>query len=97
MNLLNGRVAGYADAATIGVRPEHLVASRDGGTWSGTVTVAEHVGSDTFLYVSSDKLGDITVRSIGELGVKPGDRISMTPEPGRLHRFDANGLAIPAH
>ena len=94
MNFLNGSVAGYPDAATIGIRPEHIVASKDGGTWGGTVTVAEHVGSDTFLYVSSDKLGDITVRSVGELGVEPGDRISMSPEPGRLHRFDANGKAI---
>ena len=97
MNFLNGAAAGDPVAATIGVRPEHIAASRDSGTWRGTVNVAEHVGSDTFLYVTADKLGDVTVRTIGEMGVKAGDRIFMTPESGRIHRFDAGGQALAAN
>ena len=97
MNFIPGAAAGDPGATTIGIRPEHIAASRESGTWSGTVTVAEHVGSDTFLYVNAGPLGDLTVRSIGEMGVKPGDRIFMTPEPGRIHRFDASGNAIVAH
>jgi len=96
MNFIPGAAAGDGQAATVGIRPEHIAASRDSGTWPGTVTVAEHVGSDTFLYVNAGPLGDLTVRSVGEMGVKPGDRIFMTPEPGRVHRFDASGNAIAA-
>jgi multiple sugar transport system ATP-binding protein len=97
MNLIGGTVAAGMGAATIGVRPEHLVAALDGGTWQGVVSVAEHVGSDTFLYVSAPDLGtDITVRVIGELGVKPGERVYLTPEPGRIHRFDKEGKALAA-
>jgi multiple sugar transport system ATP-binding protein len=94
MNFVDGPAAAKWDAATVGVRPEHITASRDGGTWSGAVSVAEHVGSDTFLYVSVDQIGDVTVRAVGELGAKPGDRIHLTPDPDRIHRFDANGKAI---
>jgi hypothetical protein len=36
------------------------------------------------------------VRSVGEMGVKPGERIFMTPEAGRVHRFDQSGRAIAA-
>jgi multiple sugar transport system ATP-binding protein len=94
MNLVSGPEAAKWDAATVGVRPEHIAASRDGGTWSGAVSVAEHVGSDTFLYVAVDQVGDITVRTVGEFQAKPGDRIHLTPERDRIHRFDANGKAI---
>jgi multiple sugar transport system ATP-binding protein len=97
MNFLNAAAAGEPAVATLGVRPEHIVASRDSGRWSGTVAVAEHVGSDTFLYVSADKLGDLTVRTVGEMGVEPGERIYMTPEEGRIHRFDSAGKALASH
>src|SRR5689334_9387636 len=55
MNFITGDVAGQHNAATIGVRPEHF--NIDGGGqgssgqgWPGKVMVAEHLGSDTFLY-----------------------------------------------
>jgi len=97
MNFIDGAAAGEPGVATLGIRPEHMVVSRDSGRWSGTVSVAEHVGSDTFLYVSADKVGDLTVRTVGEMGVKAGDRIYMTPEDGRTHRFDSAGKALAAH
>jgi multiple sugar transport system ATP-binding protein len=34
------------------------------------------------------------VRAVGELGVKPGERVHLTPEPSRIHRFDGDGRAI---
>jgi multiple sugar transport system ATP-binding protein len=96
MNLIGGKAAGEAGAATIGVRPEHIAASRESGRWSGVVSVAEHVGSDTYLYVNAGELGDLTVRAVGELGVKPGERIHMTPDPTRIQRFDKDGMAKAA-
>jgi multiple sugar transport system ATP-binding protein len=53
--------------------------------------VAEHLGSDTFLYVDAGKLGLLTVRYIGELDLQAGDRVWLMPDPARLHRFDKEG------
>jgi len=94
MNFFKGKAAAEWNAATVGVRPEHLTAARDHGKWQGTVSVAEHVGSDTFLYVTSDGLGDVTVRAPGEFSAKPGQAIFITPEPDHVHRFDKDGKAL---
>jgi multiple sugar transport system ATP-binding protein len=94
MNLIGGAEAEKQGAKTIGVRPEHLSLSTESGLWSGTVGVSEHLGSDTFLYVVADGLGDITVRADGEFPVHHGDKVWLTPEEGKLHRFDAEGAAI---
>jgi multiple sugar transport system ATP-binding protein len=82
------------NAATIGVRPEHIAASRDGEGWRGTVVAAEHLGSDTFLYIDVPQTNGITARAIGELGLKQGDPVRLTPDPARIHRFDAQGRAL---
>jgi multiple sugar transport system ATP-binding protein len=96
MNFVTGEPARQQGAATIGVRPEHLKVERDGKGWQGTVSVAEHLGSDTFLYVDAGPLGMLTARYIGELGLHTGDKVSLTPEPGRVHRFDEGGKSIRA-
>ncbi|MDA4847437.1 ABC transporter ATP-binding protein [Hoeflea poritis] len=94
MNFIEGEEAGKHGAHTIGVRPEHLALSTDGGTWEGTVGVAEHLGSDTFLHVHVDGIGALTVRAQGEAGLNHGDRAHITPDPERIHRFDSDGLAL---
>jgi multiple sugar transport system ATP-binding protein len=58
------------------------------------VTAAEHLGSDTFLYVDAGPVGTLTARYIGELNLSAGDKVSLSPEPARIHRFDASGNAI---
>jgi multiple sugar transport system ATP-binding protein len=58
------------------------------------VSVAEHLGSDTFLYVDAGKFGMLTVRYVGELSLQAGDSVWLVPDPGRLHRFDKEGGAI---
>jgi multiple sugar transport system ATP-binding protein len=94
MNLIGGHPAERYGAATIGIRPEHLKASRDGEGWEGKVSVAEHLGSDTFLYVDVPEIGSLTARSVGELGLAPDDRVRLLPDPHRIHRFDRDGKAI---
>jgi multiple sugar transport system ATP-binding protein len=94
MNLIGGAPAAEFNAATIGVRPEHVAVSRDSGRWSGNVKVAEHVGSDTFLYVTVGGIGDVTVRVVGEVGARAGSTVHLTPDPARIHRFDTEGKAI---
>jgi multiple sugar transport system ATP-binding protein len=94
MNFVAGDAARPYGAATIGVRPEHLRIDGEGQGWSGTVTVAEHLGSDTFLYVDAGKIGTLTVRYVGELDLKAGDPVSLSPDPSRVHRFADDGTSI---
>ena len=94
MNFVTGAPAVNRNAATIGVRPEHVRISKDTGEWAGTVGVAEHLGSDTFLHVNAAALGTLTVRAEGEVSVSYGDRVFLTPDASRIHKFDANGVVI---
>ncbi|MEM7489185.1 MAG: ABC transporter ATP-binding protein [Pseudomonadota bacterium] len=95
MNLIDGSEAGRHDAATIGIRPEHIDVSDGGGVWEGTVGVAEHLGSDTFFHIHGTGLAEtVTVRAPGEVSFRHGDRIQLTPRPDQIHRFDGAGLRI---
>jgi len=94
MNLIDGSEAEKHGAKTIGVRPEHLSLSTESGLWKGTVGVSEHLGSDTFLYIQAEGIGDVTVRADGEFPVHHGDSVWLTPEEGKMHKFDAEGAAM---
>jgi multiple sugar transport system ATP-binding protein len=95
MNLIKGAEAAKHGATTIGIRPEHTDVSTTDGTWQGKVGVAEHLGSDTFIHVHETGLADmITVRITGDIEVRYGDTIYLTPQMDKLHKFDAQGLRI---
>ncbi|TPK94831.1 MULTISPECIES: ABC transporter ATP-binding protein [unclassified Mesorhizobium] len=94
MNLIEGAPADKYGAKTIGIRPEHLNISTTSGDWKATVGVAEHLGSDTFLHVQADGIGTVNVRADGEVGVKHGDTVYLTPDKAKLHRFGADGKAL---
>ncbi|RID92335.1 ABC transporter ATP-binding protein [Gemmobacter lutimaris] len=93
MNLITGAEADRHGCATLGVRPEHLEVTAD-GPWKGVIGLAEHLGSDTFLKVAVEGVGDLTVRVPGERGLHHGQTISLLPPPDKLYRFDANGMAL---
>jgi multiple sugar transport system ATP-binding protein len=94
MNFVEGSEAGRYGAAAIGVRPEHLAISTTEGAWRGTVGVSEQLGSDTFLHVHVDGIDTITARADGEVVLDHGDTVFLTPQPDKIHKFDAQGLAI---
>jgi len=96
MNFVTGAAAARYGAKTVGVRPEHLKIAREGEGWPGTILVAEHLGSDTFLYVDAGAIGTLTARYVGELDLSAGDRAVLTPEASRIHRFDEDGKALRA-
>ncbi|MDE0342235.1 MAG: ABC transporter ATP-binding protein [Deltaproteobacteria bacterium] len=95
MNFVDGEKTAGFDAHTIGIRPEHLAISTTEGLWQGTVGAAEHLGSDTFLYVdlASDR-EILTVRVGGEFSARHGDTVYLTPDPAKIHRFDSAGSRI---
>ncbi|OAN75255.1 sugar ABC transporter ATP-binding protein [Sulfitobacter sp. EhC04] len=95
MNLITGEEAAKHDAHTIGIRPEHIDVVESGGTWQGTVGVAEHLGSDTFFHIHNTGLADtLTVRAIGDVSLTHGDKIHLAPRADEIHRFDTAGLRI---
>ncbi|MEL6751774.1 MAG: ABC transporter ATP-binding protein, partial [Pseudomonadota bacterium] len=97
MNLIEGALAKEHDAKTIGIRPEHITVSTKptDGAWRGTVGVAEHLGSDTFIHVHGIEGCDpLTVRATGDVKVQHGDAVYITPAPALIHKFDNAGLRI---
>jgi multiple sugar transport system ATP-binding protein len=95
MNLITGEEAAKHDATTIGIRPEHIDVVESGGVWTGTVGVAEHLGSDTFFHIHNTGLAKtLTVRAIGDVSLRHGDTIHLSPRMDEIHRFDAEGLRI---
>ena len=94
MNLISGPVAARHDAATIGIRPEHVALLPSGGDLQGTVTLTEHLGSDSFLHVDAGEAGRLTVRAPGDDMRKPGDVVSLGFDKARIHRFDSQGKVL---
>ncbi|MBM2323529.1 MULTISPECIES: ABC transporter ATP-binding protein [Marivita] len=95
MNIFGGAEAQKYGGASAGIRPEHIDVSMSDGTWKGKVGVAEHLGSDTFIHVHDTGLADmVTVRITGDISVRHGDTIYLTPQLDQMHKFDAQGLRI---
>ncbi len=94
MNLIDGAEAASHGATSIGIRPEHIDLSSSSGLWKGTVGISEHLGSDTFLRVAVDGIGNLNVRASGEVKAHHGDTVWLTPQAGKSHRFNAEGKAI---
>ena len=93
MNFVEGAAAAKYGAKT-DRRPARAHRDLDAppGAWKGTVGVAEHLGSDTFLHVHVDGSGMINVRADGEGDVHHGDDgLSVRPIPARIYRFDKAG------
>ncbi|MEU9692441.1 ABC transporter ATP-binding protein [Amycolatopsis japonica] len=70
----------------VGVRPEGWTIG-DGG-FEAIVEVVEELGSDQYLYCrDGDRV--LTVRTPGMAPWQRGEPISLTPQPGAVHLFDA--------
>ncbi len=93
MNFIEGAPASSKDAHAIGIRPEHITVSNDEGLWSGTVTLAEHMGSDTYLHIQTEH-GLVNVRVDGAFTSHSGDHVFLSPQEHQIHRFDSEGLAL---
>jgi len=95
MNIIDGEVAAEQGASVLGIRPEHLSLSKDSGLWRGTVGVAEHLGSDTFVHVRLEGLTTaLTVRAPGDMEISYEDQMYVTPDTTNMHKFDSDGLRI---
>ena len=94
MNFLTGRHAADYQAATVGVRPEHLETD-DSGCWSGRVIHSENIGSDVFAYLDVGQEDPVAVRLPAGINLEPGSKARVRPTAdGKLHRFGTDGRTI---
>ncbi|MBB3948571.1 multiple sugar transport system ATP-binding protein [Rhizobium skierniewicense] len=95
MNFLAGKLAEAYGAHTVGIRPEHITATADAGGWTGEIVHSEMLGSDSYIYVNMGTEEPIVVREEGVSARKPGQTLTLSPLPDHIHRFDAQGNALP--
>jgi multiple sugar transport system ATP-binding protein len=94
MNFIEGPEAEREGAPRLGIRAEHLELTRDAPRWSGHVRHLEYFGADTYVFVTTDAAGELTVRASASDEIAIGERVGVSPQPGRLLRFDAQGVRI---
>ncbi len=68
-----------------GIRPEHLGTGDTG--LAGTVAVVEPTGSETHVVLRVDGT-DVVAMFRDRVGFRPGDRLVLAPEAGKVHLFD---------
>ncbi|HEX5598622.1 MAG TPA: ABC transporter ATP-binding protein [Micromonosporaceae bacterium] len=89
MNLVaGGGVLGGSSGLILGVRPEDLTFDAD-GPLEVSVEAVESLGNENLLLTRCGDGTRLTIRSGPRSGVRAGDRVRLRPDPGRIHRFDA--------
>ncbi len=94
MNLVTGAAAQEFGAETLGIRPEHLTIAPRAGDWTATVSMVEHLGSDTYVYADAAEAGTLIVRAGGNTSVEPGAAVKLKLDRSAIHRFDAGGTRM---
>ncbi|HEX9857870.1 MAG TPA: ABC transporter ATP-binding protein [Paracoccaceae bacterium] len=93
MNFLQAGALGLR-GHSMGIRPEHLAISREGGQIAGTVSHVEKLGGETLVYVNTEAQGLLTVRLFGEHSYVVGEVVHLTPDAARAFHFDAQGQRL---
>ena len=85
-----------SDELILGIRPESFGLGSAGGL-DVVVDLVEELGSESFLYCSTPAHGEqVVVRVDGLSPVRRTERVSLVPEPDRVHVFDAaSGARLP--
>jgi len=80
---------------TLGVRPEHLtIAPTETGGIPGTVSLSEHLGGETMIYVDVEGGESAIVKADGLAPQRSGDKIRIAVAPETVHLFDKDGQAL---
>ena len=86
-------VQGSEGAATVGVRPEHLLVDADGPI-RGVVRTVENLGSVSYAYAALADGTLVTVELAPEHDVVLDEDLGLAIAPGRSYRFNAEGRTI---
>ncbi len=99
MNILpfDGAMEAPADAAEIGIRPEHLsITDAQTSAWRGEVEMVESLGNETLIHINLDNatLSRIIVRQYQRTDAKPGAVVGVNLHTGKAHFFSEQGHAL---
>ena len=86
-----------AEPHEIGIRPEHLelVAPGTEGALAGTISITEHLGSDTYAYVALEGSEEMfVVRLGGGHFVKAHEKVGVRVDPEMIHVFARDGRTL---
>jgi sn-glycerol 3-phosphate transport system ATP-binding protein len=91
MNLvpLHALQPGAAAGLTAGIRPEHIVLSKDTGV-TATVISADYHGADTIVTAQVNG-SSLLVRAPGQVNLAAGSQVRLGWEPAAVHIFDSQG------
>ncbi|MBJ7550552.1 ABC transporter ATP-binding protein [Marinomonas ostreistagni] len=82
------------DAVQIGLRPEHMSLDCTDNRFEGTVTLLEHLGELSYLYVDMGQEGELVLKVDGDNHHQAGDHIQFGIKPTHLYLFDRDGKAL---
>ncbi len=83
---------------TLGVRPEDIsVVDPDAAMLAGEVQIAEHLGGETFVYVTLPTGQSVTVEIQGQARVQPGEKIGLAFADKAYHVFAEDERVIRRH
>ncbi len=94
---VDARRAKTGDIVEVGVRPEHVLPNDHDdahGLVKGSVLVAEHLGAESFIYMTIDG-EDFTVKASSEVEAKAGDVMEMGMPKEAIYLFDEAEVAFP--
>src|SRR4051812_35487990 len=92
---VDGASAVAGDTVTVGVRAEHIDESADGdATFTGVVSIVEHLGEANFIYLTLQNGQDMVVRGDGDNQVRIGETLTVSTGSSAFHVFDAAGKAL---
>jgi len=83
------------DARHFGIRPEHIrLASGGAAILTGTVGVAEHLGSDSFVHVDVPGMEPVNVRIAGGADISEDQEAGLDFDLADAHIFDEDGRRL---
>jgi multiple sugar transport system ATP-binding protein len=92
MNLLKGRAAEVARAATVGVRPEQITIGPE-GMWEAKLAFVEYLGNENIIYLDSE-FGQVIARTSQQVDTPFGSTVRFGYDPESLHRFGTDGRRV---
>ena len=93
VSALTGRLS-VGDSVMIGIRPEHLLASRAIGALIGKVDVIERLGNLSLLYVTLASGEQVIAESRDDARIKVGQTINLEPSLAAIHVFDKDEQSV---
>lgn len=79
---------------TLGIRPEHLSLTTQGGDCKGEVHVVEQLGNSSYVYVNVAGLGLVNVRVSADKEFAIGSKVGVKFNPQNCLLFDTKGKSL---